>query len=150
MGHPRQRRLFAPAKQQSAAPKKPAEAFYSLPRGEFLLAGATEQVDDLSKLVINRSVQADDRFTLEIPDNRMADAGIDKGDYAVVKQQGGYHDGDIIAARLGERVFVRRFFTAAQRIRLECTTPNRQSMILDLDTPGFSILGCVVQVIKEF
>ena len=126
------------------------EAFLRLPRVEFLL----EQLDrrlkgGVGKMVTNPQMELTDRFSMTVPDNRMADVGICKGDYVVIQRRKKYLEGDVLAVRLGERVFIRRYFRSANRIRLECGTPDRQTMILDTDTPGFSILGNVVQVIRE-
>ena len=126
------------------------EAFLRLPRVEFLL----EQLDrrlkgGVGKMVTNPQMELTDRFSMAVPDNRMADVGICKGDYVVIQRRKKYLEGDVLAVRLGERVFIRRYFRSANRIRLECGTPDRQTMILDTDTPGFSILGNVVQVIRE-
>ncbi|MCB0261730.1 MAG: hypothetical protein KDE52_10105 [Calditrichaeota bacterium] len=136
--------------QPAAKEPKSGEDFFSMPRGEQLLAKATPAAGVLEKWIVNRRVSVDDRFTLEANDNRMLDAGIKKGDYVVVKCEKNYRDGELIAAQLGERILIRRFFRVAQRIRLECSNPDRQSMILDEKTPGFQMLGSVVQVIKEF
>ncbi len=101
-------------------------------------------------MVINERVDRTDRATWRVEDNRMADAGICKGDYVVVQPRRHYQDGEVLVVRLGERVFVRRFFRCGRRIRLECNPPDRQTMILDETTPGFAIVGRVVQVVRSF
>ena len=127
------------------------EEFFSLPRIEFIIDRLDKaELANFDKMVINEKLEISDRFSMEIPDNRMADAGICKGDYAIVQRKHKYSDGDIIVANLGERVFIRRYFRSKNRIRLECNTPDRQSMILDQNTPGFFILGVVIQVIRKF
>ncbi len=127
------------------------EEFFRLPRAEAILAREDEGVaGDIEKLVINDRVELSDRSTLLVEDNRMADAGIHKGDFVIVQARKRYHEGDVIAVKLGERIFIRRYFQSIRRIRLECNTPDRQSMILDENTPGFSILGSVTQVIRSF
>lgn len=100
-------------------------------------------------MVVNDVWETSDRFSMKVEDNRMADAGIHKGDYVIIKKVGRYREGDIVVVKLGNKLIIRQYFIAARRIRLECRNPDRQTMILDSDTPGFSILGSVVQVIKE-
>lgn len=126
------------------------EEFFRLPRVEFLLQEASPaEGGEIGKLVMNERLEMADRFSMEVPDSRMADAGICKGDYVVIQRRKNYRPGDLLAVKLGEKAFIRRYFPTANRIRLECATPDRQTMILDMDTPGFVILGCVVQVIRE-
>lgn len=127
------------------------EEFFHLPRIEYLINRAEkDDLGEIDKMVINNRQKISDRFSMAIPDNRMAESGICKGDYIVVQKQARYADGDVIVAKLGDRIFIRKYFGVKNRIRLECNTPDRQSMILDHNTPGFSILGCVVQIIREF
>lgn len=126
------------------------EEFFRLPRVEFLLQETNPaEAGEIGKMVMNERLEIADRFSMEVPDSRMADAGICKGDYVVIQRRRNYRPGDLLAVKLGEKVFIRRYFPTANRIRLECATPDRQTMILDMDTPGFAILGCVVQVIRE-
>ncbi len=126
------------------------EEFFTLPRIEFLLDEINAVRDgDLSKLVTNKRVALGDRFSMTAPDNRMIGDGIRKGDLVVVQRSGRFQEGDLVAAQLGERLFIRRYFRAASRIRLECANPTPQSMIIDAKTPGFTMLGKVVQIIRE-
>ena len=126
------------------------EEFLRLPRIEFLLNDIDAHLkNDLGKIVTNHSFESVDRFSMTVPDGRMADAGLCKGDHVIVQKKQHYDDGNVLAVKLGERIFIRRYFRSANRIRLECNTPDRQSMILDKKTPGFSILGNVIQVIRE-
>ncbi len=138
-------------KQKSDSSKQKREEFFRLPRAESLLARRSEDAaGDIEKIVVNNRLELSDRFTINVEDNRMAEAGIHKGDFVVVQQKKNYPDGDIVVVKLGERMFIRRYFHSINRVRLECNTPDRQSMILDENTPGFSILGSVIQVIRSF
>lgn len=126
------------------------EEFFRLPRVEFLLQKThPAEAEEIGKMVKNERLEMADRFSMEVPDGRMTDAGLHKGDYVVIQRRKSYRPGDLLAVKLGDKTFIRRYFPTANRIRLECATPDRQSMILDMDTPGFIILGCVVQVIRE-
>jgi SOS-response transcriptional repressor LexA len=127
------------------------EEFFRLPRVEFLLNEADKgSLKGIERMVVNERLEISDRFSMEVPDNRMEKAGICKGDHVVIQKRKSYRSGDVLALKLGDKAFIRRYFPGANhRIRLECGSPQQQTMILDSGTPGFSILGCVVQVIRE-
>ena len=126
------------------------EEFICLPRAEYLLDDATTKAgQDLGKMVINNHYDSSEKMSLRVEDNRMAGIGIRKGDNVIVEKKRHYVDSDVLAVQVGSRVFIRRFFRKGQRVRLECTSPERQTMILDMATPGFAILGSVSQVIRE-
>ena len=126
------------------------EEFFRLPRLEFLIEEKKRSSrGELQNMVLNHRLKIPDRFSMEVPDNRMAESGIRKGDFVVVQKQSDYKAGDVLAVKLGEKAFIRRYFPTVNRIRLEGGSPEQQTMILDMNTPGFSILGCVIQVIRE-
>ena len=125
------------------------EEFFSLPRAEYLLDDAEHIGQDFGKMVINNRFDTADKMSLRVEDNRMSGIGIRKGDNVVIEKRRHYVDTDVLAVQVGSRVFIRRFFRKGQRVRLECTSPQRQTMILDMATPGFAILGAVSQVIRE-
>lgn len=126
------------------------EEFFSLPRAEYLLEdGSGTRRQELGKMVINSRFESADRISLKVEDNRMAGIGIRKGDNVIVEKRHHYADSDVLAVQVGSRVFIRKFFQKGRRIRLECTSPERQTMILDKETPGFAILGVISQVIRE-
>ncbi len=131
------------------------EEFFRIPRIEFLLEHpdrkklGTQNNGEIGKMVVNHKLELSDRFSLLVEDNRMAGDGIQKGDYVVIQHRSHYQDGEIVAVQLGRKIMLRRLFRNASRIRLECPPPAPQTIILDRDTPGFSVLGSVIQVIKE-
>jgi len=135
---------------QNAETEKKSEEFFRLPRAEFLIEevrrNASLSLGDLSQ---NERLKDDSRTTLLVERVDMQGAGIQPGDYVVIKHQREYQEGDILAVRLGGETLIRRYFRAANRIRLECDPPSRQTIIVETDTPGFAILGRVVQVIRE-
>ncbi len=123
--------------------------FIQVPRGEFLIETLQQyQGRSLGDFVQNRVTHLPQRLTLLVTDDSMAGAGICHGDYVVV-ENGRYEEGDILAVQLGDKIAVRRYFRAARRIRLESVPPGRETIIVEVDTPGVTILGRVVQVVKE-
>ncbi len=123
--------------------------FITLPRGEFLVEAVRQTHHRLlGDFVQNQSASIPDRLTIAVEDNSMAGAGIQSGDFVVV-ERGKYAEGDILAVQLGDKTVVRRYFRAARRIRLESAPPGRETIIVESNTPGVTILGRVVQVVKE-
>jgi hypothetical protein len=125
------------------------EEFIILPDGELLISAEGNPTDHPGKHIVNQKLNLSDRSTLRVEDNRMAQAGICKGDYVIVRPKSDYHDGEIVAVKLSERILIRQYSRVGNRIRLDCAEPNNQVMILDKNTPNVSLLGVVVQVIKE-
>ncbi len=135
---------------QNAETEKKNEEFFRLPRAEFLVEEVRRNKSlNLGDLSQNERLKDDSRTTLLVETQDMQGAGIQPGDYVVIKQQAEYQEGDILAVHLGEETLIRRYFRAANRIRLECDPPSGQTIIVETDTPGFSILGRVVQIIRE-
>lgn len=139
-------RLYQPAKTDS---HEQGEEFVILPDGDLLISAEGNLADHPGKHIVNRKLNLNDRSTLQVADNRMAQAGICKGDYVIVRPKSVYHDGEIVAVKLSERILIRQYSRVGDRIRLDCAESNNQVMILDKNTPNVSLLGVVVQVIKE-
>jgi len=65
--------------------KTDREEFFRLPRLEFLINEAKpETAKGIGKMVMNHKLEIPDRFSMEVPDNRMAEAGIRQGDFVIV------------------------------------------------------------------
>lgn len=131
------------------------EEFFRLPRIEFLVnqphtrKEISSRDGEIGKMIINQKMEFTDRFSLLVEDNRMAADGITKGDYVIIQKRQNYGDSEIVAVQIGKRILIRRLYQKSSRIRLECPPPTHQTIILDKETPGFSILGSVIQVIRE-
>ncbi|RMG68061.1 MAG: hypothetical protein D6715_03335 [Calditrichaeota bacterium] len=139
---------------EEQADKTPAassgEEFFRVPRAEFLLENrAALNRHSLGELVVNAPHSTDRRFTLPVEDDTMRGAGLQRGDVAVVQPGKEYREGELLAICLGERVLIRRFFLNGKRVRLETDPPAGKTIIVELDTPGFQILGRVVQLLRE-
>ena len=126
------------------------EEFFRIPRAEFLLENCSAlKKRSLGELVVNASHNSPQRFTLPVEDNTMCGAGLHHGDVVVVQPRKEYQEGALLAFALGERVLIRRFFLNGKRVRLESDPPTGQTIIAELDTPGFQILGQVIQILRE-
>ena len=134
---------------KEASPKQAGEFFVRLPRGELLCHRVQQHSGgSLGDFVRNEALMLSERLSLPVTEAAMTGAGIHPGDYVVV-EKGKFAEGDILAVRLGEAVLIRRYFRAANRIRLECEPPTQPTIIVEADTPGFVILGRVIQTIRE-
>lgn len=126
------------------------EEFFQLPRAEYMVEDLQgDRSRQIGDLVTNPSQHISGRFTVPVNDNSMQGADIKAGDYVVVKKEDAYPEGCILAVQLGNRQMVRRYSRVAGRIHLQCDPPSRQIIIVEDHTPDFSILGQVVQVIRE-
>lgn len=140
-----------PATEKKKTPKQAevqSEEFLQLPRVEFLIDQADGTPGDLAKHIVNR-LESLERFSMQVPDNTMKGAGLCKGDSAVVASRETINDGDVVAVTLGEKVLIRRYSNSHNRIRLESTAEPDRILIVDPETPGFTVLGKVIQVIRE-
>lgn len=127
------------------------EEFFRIPKAEFILE--RQKGDPLPKeigsLVENDSINVQNRISIEITNGDMERTGIHKGNYVVVEKSEDYFEGEVLAVRFDDRILIRRLYNTKGRLRLECDSPNRPTIIVENKTPGFSILGRVIQVIKE-
>lgn len=127
------------------------EEFLRVPKAEFIIErhrGNSTPLE-IGALVKNDSMIIPDRLSLEVKESGMEKSGIRKGDHLVVEKSEEYYEGEILAVRFDERILVRRLYNTKGRLRLECDSATSPTIIVENRTPGFSILGRVVQVIKE-
>jgi len=127
------------------------EEFFRVPKAEFIIERHKGNLLPLQigSLVKNDSMSIPDRLSIEVKESGMAKSGIQKGDHVVVEKNEEYYEGEILAIKLDERILLRRLYNTKGRLRLESDSPNLPTIIVENRTPGFSILGRVVQVIKE-
>lgn len=84
-------------------------------------------------------------FILQVHGESMIEAGINDGDYVVVKQQQSAYNGEIIVALLEDGATVKRFYKEQDFIRLQ---PENSSMD-PIITRDCSIVGKVVAVLRR-
>lgn len=84
-------------------------------------------------------------FMLSVHGDSMIEAGINSGDYVVVKEQPVADNGDIVVALIDEGATVKRFFRESDHIRLQ---PENSSMD-PIITSDCSIAGKVVAVFRR-
>lgn len=84
-------------------------------------------------------------FMLSVRGESMIEAGINDGDYVVVKEQPVANNGDIVVAIIDDGATVKRFYKEADHIRLQ---PENSSMD-PIITRDCSIAGKVVAVFRR-
>lgn len=84
-------------------------------------------------------------FMLSVRGDSMIEAGINDGDYVVVKEQPVANNGDIVVALIDDGATVKRFFRERDHVRLQ---PENSSMD-PIITKDCSIAGKVVAVFRR-
>lgn len=84
-------------------------------------------------------------FALQVAGDSMVRAGIDDGDYVVVRQQQVAENGDIVVALLGEEATVKRLSIAEAQIELRPENPRHRPIVVGPDD-DLRIQGKVIGV----
>ncbi len=84
-------------------------------------------------------------FMLSVKGDSMIEAGINDGDYVVVKEQPVADNGDIVVALVDDGATVKRFYKEKDHIRLQPDNSKMRPIILDSCT----IAGVVVAVFRR-
>lgn len=84
-------------------------------------------------------------FMLSVRGDSMIEAGINDGDYVVVKEQPVANNGDIVVAIVDDGATVKRFYKESDSIRLQPENSSMDPIIVD----DCSICGIVVAVFRR-
>ncbi len=87
-------------------------------------------------------------YLLKVRGMSMRDAGILDGDLLAVQTTREARNGQIIVARLGEDVTVKRFWKSASHIELRAENPDFSTIVVQPDEP-FDIEGLAVGLIRN-
>jgi repressor LexA len=87
-------------------------------------------------------------YLLEVRGMSMRDAGIFDGDWLAVHKQDQAAGGQIVVARLGDEVTVKRLRYKGSRIELQAENPDYPPIVVDLKRDALAIEGIVVGVIR--
>lgn len=85
-------------------------------------------------------------FALKVEGRSMIDAGIQEGDYVIVRRQEIAKDGDIVVALIENEATLKRFFSEEDGVRLE--PANRRMRPLHVRRGEFRIQGKVIALIR--
>jgi repressor LexA len=87
-------------------------------------------------------------YLLEVRGMSMRDAGILDGDWLAVHRQPQANGGQIVVARLGDEVTVKRLRYKGTRIELQAENPDFKPIVVDLKRDSLVIEGIAVGVIR--
>jgi SOS-response transcriptional repressor LexA len=127
--------------------------FFDIPLLGMVRANSTNSFSgdyNLNELVSNFENTNQDTITLEVLDDAMSHSGIIKGDYITVDLRQHPENGDIVVVKLGERFYIRRLYQENNRIRLETSDAQPTPLVIEVDTPGFHVLGKVLSLSRQF
>ena len=85
-------------------------------------------------------------FLLSVRGESMIEAGINDGDYVVVRKQPTAYNGDIVVAMVEDDATVKRFYRENGHFRLQPENPTMEPIIV----PEVTILGKVVSLYRIF
>lgn len=89
-------------------------------------------------------------FILKVEGESMIGAGIDNGDYIVVRPESSATDNEIVVVSIDEETTVKRFFRIKDRIILKPENPAMLPMEVNAGEKDVRIVGRVISVIKRF
>jgi len=136
---------------EPAAPKVPAALMMSLPLIGRVAAGspilAQEHVDQ-TYYVESSLFQRKPDYLLKVRGMSMRDAGIMDGDLLAVQATRDAKNGQIIVARLGDDVTVKRFRRNKHLIELHAENPDYPTIVVEPGEP-FEVEGVAVGLIRN-
>jgi repressor LexA len=88
-------------------------------------------------------------YLLKVRGMSMRDAGIMDGDLLAVQKASDAKNGQIVVARLGDEVTVKRLRRTRQGIELLPENPDFQTIVVGPDEPGFALEGVAVGLIRN-
>ena len=88
-------------------------------------------------------------FLLKVKGQSMKDVGIMDGDLLAVQKASEARNGQIVVARIGEEVTVKRFQKGRGHIELLPENPDFEPIIVSPDADGFAIEGLAVGLIRN-
>ena len=88
-------------------------------------------------------------YLLKVRGMSMRDAGILEGDLLAVKRVQDARNGQIVVARLGSDVTVKRFKRRAGMIELIAENPDFKTIIVDERSPEFALEGLAVGLVRS-
>lgn len=105
---------------------------------------------DLGDIISNFQHNQAESITLQATDNAMRNAGILCNDHLTIDLRGRFQDGDIVVLKLGERIFIRKYYKQSDSFRFETADDYPSLLVIKNNTPGFEIIGKVISVTREF
>lgn len=114
--------------------------------GEPILA--QEHIDDYCSIPANFFNPSAD-YLLEVKGDSMINIGINEGDYLAVHKATTARNGDIVIARVGEEVTVKRYEKIGNKVLLHPENDEYSPIEVDLKAQVFNIEGLYVGIIRR-
>ena len=89
-------------------------------------------------------------FLLKVRGLSMRDVGIMDGDLLAVKKTDSARNGQIVVARIGEEVTVKRYMRTAQGIELLPENPDFKPILVSDSEPDFALEGLAVGLLRSW
>jgi repressor LexA len=89
-------------------------------------------------------------FLLRVRGLSMRDIGIMDGDLLAVKKTDSARNGQIVVARIGEEVTVKRYMKTSNGIELLPENPDFSPIIIDENVPDFALEGLAVGLMRSW
>ncbi len=86
-------------------------------------------------------------YRITMPDDGLRYLGIFRGDVLRATPQRRYCNGDIVAVRVGSRLYVRRAYNDGRYLLLEAENPGYLRLSIERDTPGIRLLGKITRAL---
>lgn len=106
---------------------------------------AVENIEDSFPIPLDFIGSQGDFFILTVEGDSMVEAGIHNGDYVIIRQQSTAHNGDIVAAMIGEEATIKTFYKESDHVRLQPENPAYEP----IRTKFVRILGKVVGLYRK-
>jgi len=103
----------------------------------------------IGELIENFRRRNSGSVTLRAMDNGLIFTGILPGDYLTVDLRIRPSNGDIVALKLGGRLFVRKIYFDGRFLRMESDPERPAPFIIEQNAPGFELIGKVVNIVRE-
>lgn len=94
--------------------------------------------------------RGDSVFALKVHGDSMINAGINDGDFAIVRKQPAAHDGEIVVALIDNEATVKRFYKTDDTITLKAENPNMEPLSYRGGDAHISVIGKVVGVFRKY
>jgi repressor LexA len=96
-----------------------------------------------------RFFKCDGAFILKVEGESMTGAGINDGDYLVVRPQNTASNGEIVVVLIDNEATVKRFFMEAGVVTLKPENPSMEPIRVSGAEREVSVVGKVVSVVKK-
>ena len=146
-------RLIGASAETQPTPQVPAALLMSLPLVGRVAAGspilAQEHVE-ASYQVDPAMFSSKPDFLLKVRGESMRDIGIMDGDLLAVKKVDSAKNGQIVVARIGNEVTVKRYRKTGSRIELLPENPDFKIIEVDADAEDFALEGLAVGLMRSW